>query len=104
MIYEERNYTIHIGRMQDLLDLHESIGLPIQRRHLGEPVAYFTSETGRLNQLVHIWAYRDLEDRATRRAALYADSEWVEYLPRVLPFIKDMENRILKPTRFSNLR
>lgn len=104
MIVEERNYTLAPGRLGAFLQLFEAEGLALQRAHLGELVGYFTTETGTLNQVMHLWSFRDLDDRERRRAALWSDPAWVEYADKVLPWITAMETRLLRPTAFSPLR
>jgi hypothetical protein len=37
-------------------------------------------ETRDVNTYVHIWVYKDAEDRSRRRATLLADTEWQSYL------------------------
>jgi len=51
----------------------------IQTRFLGHPKRYFTTESGSLNQVAHIWAYESFEDRHERRRQLWAASDWVAY-------------------------
>jgi hypothetical protein len=81
----------------------ETEGIAIQKRHLGQLVGYFSTEIGPLNEIIHIWAFADLEDRAKRRAALLADPAWQAFLPRIRHLIEEGENRILKPAPFSPL-
>ena len=104
MIYEQRCYTLTPAGMRPFLALYEREGLPLLRRHLGQLVAFFVTETGELNQVVHLWAYPDLNDRDARRSALWQDPEWLAYADKVLPFIVRMESRLLKPTAFSPLQ
>lgn len=104
MLVDLRTYTFHPGQMQRFLAIFEKEGLPIQTRHCGHLVGYFTTETGTLNQVVQIWAYRDAADRDARRAALWADPEWHAFGEKALPMIQHQENRLLKPTGFSPLR
>lgn len=104
MILEERNYTLQPAALKRFLTLYEAKGLALQTEHLGRLVGYFTSETGELNQVVHLWAFDSLQDRAKRREALWADPEWVAYADQVLPWIVHMETRLLSPTSFSPLR
>lgn len=101
MLYEERTYTLHPGKTGDYLSLFEREGLEIQTRFLGQLKGYFTTESGTLNQVVHIWAYENFEDRHDRRRQLWADPAWVAYADQVLPLITKMENRFLLPTKFS---
>lgn len=79
MIIDERTYTIAPGLLGEYLDNHIAVALPIMRRRLGDPFGYFTTETGDLNQFVHLWLYRNMIDREQRRAALYADPQWLAY-------------------------
>ena len=56
MIVEERIYTLHAGKVPDLVKLYAEEGLPLQQRYLGKFIGYFTTETGNLNQVVFMWA------------------------------------------------
>jgi NIPSNAP len=104
MILEERTYTIKTGLVQEYLDLYEREGYATHRKHLGDPVGWFTTETGTLNQVVHMWRYASHAERETKRAALYADSLWLAFIPKTRPYIKHMENRLLLATSFSHIR
>jgi hypothetical protein len=101
MIVEERTYRIRNGRMSRYLSLVRDEGLAIQQPILGHLLGYFTTEIGVLSQVVHLWAYADLEDRARRRQQLAADPRWQAFLPRLSENIEQAENRILIPTDFS---
>lgn len=98
MIIDERTYTIVPGKLNAYLDMHLRGALPIMRRYLGEPHGYFVTETGTLNQFVHMWRYENMAERERRRTALYADSEWLAYRERVgtAGWILKQENRIIK--------
>jgi hypothetical protein len=79
----------------------EREGYPVQTQHLGEPIGWYVSmDIGQLNQIVHMWAYEDLADRARRRAAMQADPAWNAYLEKAAPLIMHMENKILHPAPF----
>lgn len=100
MLVEERTYTTHPGKWRDYLALYEAEGLAIQHRILGRMVGYYITEFGELNQIVHMWAYADLNDRAERRAALLADPGFRAYATKMLPLLQKQESRILRPTSF----
>ena len=80
MIYDHRTYICKYGMVPAHIALSQRSGFAVQRRHLGEPVLYATTEVGDLNSFVHIWAYADLADRAKKRAALAADPEWKAFV------------------------
>ncbi len=101
MIVEERIYTCHPGKAAPYIRHYEQEGLAIQRPILGRMVGYFTTELGPLNQIVHMWAYEDMAERAQRRARLAADPGWQAYILKVQPFVLHQENKILVPAPFS---
>lgn len=101
MILDHRTYTLHPGRIAEFLKLYEAEGWPIQTEHLGQPYGWFVSmDIGELNQVVHIWRYRDLADREQRRAKLAADPRWQSYLGKAGAYLQRMENKILRGTPF----
>jgi len=100
-IVEMRTYTLHPGKVPLYLEHYEKEGLEVQRRILGNLVGYYSSEIGTVNQIVHMWGYADLAERQRRRAELAAAPTWKAYLPKILPLIQLMENKILIPTAFS---
>lgn len=104
MIYEERDYRIRPGKLAQFVTAYEQHGLPIQRRHLGKLIAYFTSEIGELNHVVAIWGYDSLDDRQRRRGAMLADPEWRAYTEKVNDLIDIQNTRILTPSTFSPLQ
>jgi hypothetical protein len=100
MIYDHRTYTVAHGKMADYLQRYEAIALPISRRHLGPLVGFWITDIGPLNQVVHIWQYDSLQDREDRRARMYADPEWQEFLKLNHGTFVAQEVKILKPARF----
>ena len=103
MIYEMRTYGMKVGTVPVYLELVEEEGIQIQKEHLGDLVGYFSTEIGPLNEIVHIWAFADLADRAARRAKLAADPRWQRFMPKIQALIDTMENKILLPAPFSPL-
>ena len=97
MIYEMRTYGMKVGTVPVYLELVGEEGIQIQRGHLGDLVGYFSTEIGQLNEIVHIWAFADLADRAARRARLAADPRWQRFMPKIQALIQAMENKILLP-------
>lgn len=104
MIVEERIYTLQPGTVPEMVRLYGEEGLALQQKYLGRFIGYFTAETGNVNQVVFLWGYDSLDDRAARRARLAGDPAWQAYLKKVIPLLVKQENRILKPTAFSPIR
>jgi NIPSNAP len=104
VLVEERIYTLQVGKVPEYLRLYESEGLAIQTRILPRMLGYFFTEFGELNQVVHLWAYESLDQRAETRAELMADEGWQAYLVKLRPLIVRMENKLLVPAPFSPIR
>lgn len=102
MLYDHRTYVCRPGTIKPQMELYERLGWAVQRRHLGDPVFYAVTETGNVNTYVHVWAYRDAADRATRRAAMMADRGWQAYLEASAEagYLIAQENRLMTPTSF----
>ena len=103
MIYEMRTYGMKVGSVPVYLELVEEEGIQIQKGHLGDLVGYFSTEIGPLHEIVHIWAFADLADRAARRAKLAADLRGQRFKTKIQALIHTMENKILLPAPFSPL-
>ena len=106
MIVDHRTYELQPGRLRDFLALYEKEGLPVQKKHLGNLVGFFTTEVGNVNEIVHIWGYEDLADRAKRRAAMAADPAWQAYLKQSAEagYLIRQENQIITPAPFAPIR
>jgi hypothetical protein len=100
MIIEHRTYTLHPGKTQTYFSLYTSEGLSVQLEYLPHPIGYYTTELGTLNQIIHMWAYETLDDRARRRALLKRDARWSAYVHKILPLIQHQESKILAPASF----
>lgn len=100
MLVEMRTYTTWPGKWRDYLALYEAEGLQIQKRILGRMVGYYRTETGALNQVVHMWAYQDMNEREERRARLMADPGWQSYIQKMFPLLQSQESKILLPAAF----
>ncbi|MBX2823160.1 MAG: NIPSNAP family protein [Gammaproteobacteria bacterium] len=101
MIVDHRTYTAYPGKLADFTRVYEESGYPLQKHYLGDCVGWYISmDIGELNQAIHLWRYKDLADRAERRARLNADPEWHKYLAQALPLLQKMENKIVTATPF----
>ena len=79
MILDKRTYTCRPGTIKAHVELYKEFGYAAQTKHLGKPVVWATTEVGDVNSYVHIWAYKDIADRAAKRAAMWADPDWLNY-------------------------
>ncbi|MBI4234378.1 MAG: NIPSNAP family protein [Chloroflexi bacterium] len=95
MIYEMRTYTLKPGALADF-EARFGEGLPYRERYsrLG---AFWHTEIGPLNQVIHVWPYESLEQRTALRAAAAKDPHWP---PRVHDLVVAQESEILLPAPF----
>ncbi len=106
MLFDHRTYECRPGTIKDHLALYREHGLAPQTRHLGQPFLYATTETGNPNTFTHIWVFENAGDRETRRAAMWADPEWLAYikLSREAGYMAKQENRLMVPTDFFEIK
>lgn len=102
MLIDMRTYTCRPGMLPKQIALYRDFGKTSQTRHLGQPIAWMTTETGNVNQFVHLWAYENAADRESKRAAMEADPEWQDYKRRSaeLGAMLSQENKLMKPCDF----
>jgi hypothetical protein len=104
MIYEMRTYRLKVGTMQKYLKQFEEKGLPIVGKYC-TLVGYWTVESGLLNRVIHIWSFKDLEDRRRAREKWWQDKDWTEgYVPLAVPMVESQESIILTAANFSPLQ
>jgi hypothetical protein len=102
MLFDVRTYTCKPGMLKRHLALYQQKGLGPQTRHLGQPFAYLVTETGNVNQYIHIWVFENAADRERRRATMWADPEWLAYVDESskLGALEVQENRLMTPVEF----
>jgi len=100
MFVDMRTYTLKNGNVPKFLKLYEEEGLEVQTRILGQMVGYYFTDIGPLNQIVHMWGYKSMDDRWERRKALQASQEWQDYAVQMRPLVDHIENKILVPAPF----
>ena len=101
MIVELRTYTVQSGAVAECLRVYEAEGLAIQKQILGNLIGYFYSEIGPLNQLIHMWGFKDLNDRQQRRESLNSTPSWQEYQRKIRSLIVSQETQIMNCASFS---
>lgn len=102
MLLDVRTYTCRPSTLKKHLALYDQLGKGPQTRFLGQPLAFLVTETGNVNQYLHIWSYDDAGDRERKRAALWADPEWLAYTVESakLGALEKQENCLMTPAAF----
>ena len=67
-------------------------------------IAYFISDIGPQNQIVHIWEYKDLEEFNTMKKKRAADPDWLSFRDKTAGMVADQEDKIMTGTSFSPLK
>ena len=101
-VYELRWYRAHVGKLAEWLGLFKAV-MPAREKY-SKNVGVFQTEAGQLNEAVHLWAYKDLNDRATVRGKVLQDPEWQTYLGKSAPLLADMKSIILNPAPHSPMK
>jgi hypothetical protein len=102
-VYELRTYQHHLGRTPEWVNNFKE-ALPARSKY-STPVCLWTTDIGEtLNQVVHLWAYDDLNHRASVRAATQGDPEWQAFLAKSQSLMVDMQSMVMLPTATSPLQ
>ena len=104
MIIEHRTYKIKPGKLNILMDLYEKEGMAVHKEILGNQIGYFYTEIGPLNEIVHMYGYESLDDRAKRRKELSQTKVWQKYITKAIDLIEYQESKILMPAEFSAIK
>jgi hypothetical protein len=96
MIYEMRTYLMKPGSIPEV-EKRWAAALP-ERLKLSPLAGFWRTEVGSLNQIIHVWPYKDLNERDTIRAKAVQMGIWP---PKAMEFILEMESKILHSAPFS---
>lgn len=107
MLYELRRYDVMAGKLPALVDRFGSFTVNKWKEHGFRLVGFWTPLMGeKSNQLVYMWAWESLEERAKKNAVWQADPErakkWAE-TEKDGPLVKRVYNQLMEPTAYSQL-
>ena len=96
MIYEMRTTGI---KPKFVPEVEKRFAEAYEHRKKHSPLAAFWhTEFGPLNQIIHVWPYQNLEERARIRAAAVKDGTWP---PKIKEFIVNQRSDIMIPLSVS---
>jgi hypothetical protein len=96
MIYEVRTYDL---KPRSVPEVEKRFGEAYEKRKkYSELAAFWHTEIGPLNQVVHVWPYKDLEERNRVRAAAVKDGVWP---PKIGEFCLAMRSDLFIPFAIS---
>jgi hypothetical protein len=97
MIMEHRIYTMRPGNVAAFVQAQIDRGFDIMHPLIGNCVGYFDTFAGPADQIVHLWAFDDLEDWRARYNAVYGIPELQPYFLTVRPLMLAQEVKMLVP-------
>ena len=96
MIYEFRTYQISTGSLNNVLDkFREKIN---ERNKISKIGAFWYTEIGPLNEIIHVWPYDDMEHRNRSREQAIKEKVWP---PDSAKYMVSMNTEFWKPVSFS---
>ncbi len=101
-IYELRWYRAHVGKAGEWLGHFKAI-MPTREKY-SKNVGVWQTEAGQLNEVVHMWAYRDLNHRAEVRGNVVKDPEWQSFLAKSAPLLAEIRSVALVPAPSSPIQ
>ncbi|HEX7688282.1 MAG TPA: NIPSNAP family protein [Burkholderiaceae bacterium] len=96
-LVEQRIYTLVPGGTAEYIRVYEECGRGVQERILGRMLGYYTREVGELNQLIYLWEFDSMDERASRRERLLADPDFKVFRGRIRHLMVRQENSLLVP-------
>src|ERR1700760_4251834 len=96
MIYELRTYTVKPGTVGDMVKAASTVSRDVRGDNYGKLEGYWSTEIGPLNQVMHLWSYKDYDERTRLRAELSKNARWTaEYLPLIRPLLMRQDIRLM---------
>jgi hypothetical protein len=98
-VYELRYYRTRPGGVKPWLDAFTG-ALEVRQKY-SKISALWTTEAGQPNEVVHLWAYPDLNARAKARGEAIKDPGWQAFLKTGGPLLDEMNSLIMVPSAHS---
>jgi hypothetical protein len=96
MIFEMRTYLLKPGTAPQVEEVWAAA--IAERVKLSRLAGFWRTEVGTLNQIIHVWPYKDIAERDQIRAEAIKRGIWP---PKTAEFILEMETKILYAAPFS---
>src|SRR5439155_863114 len=96
MIIEMRTYTLQPGTVASFEERFAE-ALPV-RAKVSPLAAFWHTEVGPLNRVIHVWPYEDLEERTRLRAEATKLQGWP---PNTREFVVEQQSDVYLPAPFS---
>ena len=98
MIYEVRTYQLKPRSVPEFIDVFGK-ALP-KREEVSKLSGFFYTDIGPLNQVIHVWPYKNLADREKQRAK-FTTGKNLGWPPKVGHLCENMNSEIYIPSPFT---
>ncbi len=100
--YELRMYRMNPGRTAGWASAFRDI-MPVREKY-SRNIGIWTGESPQPNEAWHMWNYQDTNERTAARTALFKDPQWLAFLEKNTGAVVEMNNVMLIPTDYSDLK
>ena len=90
--------------MREFLEVFDRLAMPILLQTLGNPLGFWTSQVGPLNQFVHLWGYDSLADYEQRCQARDTHPDFPAYLAASEHLIMAQETRLIRRVELPSVK
>lgn len=97
MIYEVRTYQLKPRCVPEFMDVFSDAYT--RREKLSKISGFFYTDIGSLNEVIHIWPYKDLAEREKKRAR--SQDKKYRWPPKVTHLAEQMRSEIFIPSPFT---
>lgn len=95
-VYELRTYDVKPEHLVEYLNLTSKL-YELRVKH-SVMLGYWITEIGGQNQVVHLWWYPSIENRAQVRVNLANDANWMgSYMAKIRPWLVKQDNLLMNP-------
>jgi hypothetical protein len=93
-----------VGGLPEYLEFARTRILPGLAEYGLQPVGFWYTAIGPLNEVVHLWAYADLNERKEKWGTWECDPRRAEFMAKLRGVVISQSNKILSPTDFSAMK
>ncbi|MFZ9297487.1 MAG: NIPSNAP family protein [Hylemonella sp.] len=96
-IYEKRTYSVQVGKMPEVVRLYQELGWPALDKggFAQKLIGYFSSDTGELHQLVHLWRFDSDDDRRAHWKRLFENQEFMAFAAQLRPLLSKQDVQLM---------
>jgi hypothetical protein len=101
-VYEMRIYRTSVGDARPWAEAYLGI-LPVREKY-SRNIGLWVGEAPQPNEVLHMWNYPSVNDRAKARAALFQVPDWLAFLHSGAGKVVEMQSTLLIPTDYSAMK